>query len=494
MKHKNIMVLGTASNVGKSLITAGLCRVFKQDGYSVCPFKSQNMALNSYITKDGKEMGRAQVVQAEAAGIEPMAYMNPILLKPTTDKKSQVIVNGKVLENMSAKDYFKFKYRLKSEILKAYGYIRENYDVSVLEGAGSPAEINLKHDDIVNTGMAEMADAPVILVGDIDRGGVFASVYGTVALLEENERKRVKGIVINKFRGDLNILKPGIKMLEDLVGIPVLGVVPHAELNIEDEDSLSEKFYKKRGPGEIKVSVIKLKHLSNFTDLDALGSYSDVSVKYVSRASELGNEDIIIIPGSKNTIEDLKDLNEKGIAEKIIRLSKKGTAIFGICGGYQMLGQKVVDPHAIESDISEIPGLGILDLETVMLPEKTTIQYSGALSSTSGILADMDGVQVVGYEIHQGITNGDETAILKGENCIKGVVRGNIVGTYIHGIFDNGEFTNRFLNKIREIKGLGSYESGIDFREQKELEYDKLAKLIRGSLDMDKIYGIMDGE
>ncbi len=494
MEHKNIMVLGTASNVGKSLITAGLCRVFKQDGYSVCPFKSQNMALNSYITKDGKEMGRAQVVQAEASGIEPMVYMNPILLKPTTDKKSQVIVNGKVLENMNAKDYFKFKDRLKPEILKAYGYIKENYDISVLEGAGSPAEINLKHDDIVNTGMAEMADAPVILVGDIDRGGVFASVYGTIALLDESERKRVKGIVINKFRGDLNILKPGIKMLEELVGIPVLGVVPHAELNIEDEDSLSEKLYKKSEDRDIKISVIKLKHLSNFTDLDALGNYKDVSVKYVSRASELGDEDIIIIPGSKNTIEDLKDINEKGMAEKIIRLSKKGTVIFGICGGYQILGQKVVDPHAIESDIREIPGLGILDLETVMLPEKTTTQYSGSLSCTSGILAGMDGVLVEGYEIHQGITNGEETAILKGENCIKGVVNGNVVGTYIHGIFDNGDFTNRFLNKIREIKGLDSCKSGIDFREQKEREYDKLAELLRNSLDMEGIYKIMDGE
>lgn len=494
MKHKNIMVLGTASNVGKSVITAGLCRVFKQDGYKVCPFKSQNMALNSYITKDGKEMGRAQVVQAEACGIEPEAYMNPILLKPSSDKKSQVIVNGKVLKNMDAINYFKFKHELKGDIMKAYNLIKDNYEVSVLEGAGSPAEINLKSDDIVNTGMAEMADAPIILVGDIDRGGVFASVYGTVMLLTEEERERVKGVVINKFRGDVKILEPGLKMIEELINKPILGVVPQAELGIEEEDSLGRKQFNQKTDSKINISVIQLKHMSNFTDLDVLHKYSDVNVRYIKGVEELGNEDMIVIPGSKNTIDDLKDLSDRGISEGIIRAAKRGTIIFGICGGYQMLGQKVMDPYAVESGIAEIPALGLLELETVMEKEKTTIQYKGKLSNTSGILKEMNDLEVLGYEIHQGITKGKETAILGDSNCIKGTVKGNIAGTYIHGIFDNSEFTNILINNLREIKGIDKSSEMFDFKKYKEQEYDKLADLLRNSLDIDKIYKIMDGE
>ena len=396
MKHKNIMILGTGSNVGKSVVTAGLCRIFVQDGYKTAPFKSQNMALNSFITKDGKEMGRAQVVQAEAAGIEPEVYMNPILLKPTTDRKSQVIVNGKVLKNMDARDYFAFKHNLKDEIMKAYNYIRENFEISVLEGAGSPAEINLKEDDIVNTGMAEMADAPVILIGDIDRGGVFASLYGTVMLLEESERKRIKGIIINKFRGDVSLLEPGIKMLEELIKIPVLGVLPYVKLEIEEEDSLGIKNFNVKKDGKINISVIKLKHISNFTDINALDQYSDLNIKYVTKASELGDEDMIIIPGSKNTIEDMKDLSDKGISEKIARAAKQGTVIFGICGGFQILGAKITDPYNIESNIEEIPGIGLLDIETVMSREKTTTQYTDKLSGTEGILAGGDGLEISG--------------------------------------------------------------------------------------------------
>ena len=296
-RHRNVMLLGTGSNVGKSIITTGLCRIFYQDGYSVSPFKSQNMALNSFITKDGKEMGRAQVVQAEAAGIEPEAFMNPILLKPTTDKKSQVIVNGKVYRNMDAREYFAYKHNLKKDIMKAYNYIEKNFDICVLEGAGSPAEINIKEDDIVNTGMAEMANSPVILVADIDRGGVFASIYGTIMLLEENEKARIKGVIINKFRGDKTLLDPGIEMIENLTNVPVLGVVPFVKLGIEEEDSLGIDKYNDKKEGKIKISVIKLKHISNFTDIDALSHYDDVSLKYVEKASELGNEDIIVIPG-----------------------------------------------------------------------------------------------------------------------------------------------------------------------------------------------------
>ena len=364
--HKNIMLLGTGSNVGKSIITAGLCRIFYQDGYSVAPFKSQNMALNSFITKDGKEMGRAQVVQAEAANIEPESWMNPILLKPTTDRKSQVIINGKVYKNMDAREYFAYKHNLKKDIMKAYGHIRENFDICVLEGAGSPAEINLKEDDIVNTGMAEMADAPVILVADIDRGGVFASIYGTIKLLLPHEQERIKGVIINKFRGDKTLLEPGIEMIEELTGVPVLGVVPYVKLGIEEEDSLGIDKYNEKKEGKVRISVIKLKHISNFTDIDALAHYEDVSLKYVERASDLGNEDIIIIPGSKNTVEDMKDLIEKEINTRIVRLAKSGTIVFGICGGFQMLGQKIMDPEKIESYLKEISGLGLLDIETVM--------------------------------------------------------------------------------------------------------------------------------
>ena len=497
MKHKNIMILGTGSNVGKSIITAGLCRVFKQDGYKVSPFKSQNMALNSYITKDGKEMGRAQVVQAEAAGIDPEVYMNPILLKPTTDRKSQVIVNGKVLKNMEAREYFAYKHNLKGEIMKAYNFIKENYDISVLEGAGSPAEINLKEDDIVNTGMAEMADAPVLLVGDIDRGGVFASLYGTVMLLEESERKRIKGIVINKFRGDVTLLDPGIKMLEEVINIPVLGVVPYVKLDIEEEDSLGIKSFNTKQDGKINISVIKLKHISNFTDMNALDQYSDINIKYITKASDLGNEDMIIIPGSKNTVEDMKDLSDRGISEKILRSAKAGTVIFGICGGFQILGEKIKDPYNIESKIKEIAGLGLLEMETTMLHDKVTTQYGEKLSNVSGILDGGNDIKINGYEIHQGISatdRGKNNIVLGNEKDIKGAVKNNIIGTYIHGVFDNNEFTNFILNKIRKEKGIDEVNEYFDFQEFKEQEYNKLAEVLRNNLDISKIYKIMEGE
>ena len=508
--HKNIMLLGTGSNVGKSIIAAGLCRIFYQDGYSVSPFKSQNMALNSYITKDGKEMGRAQVVQAEAANIEPEAFMNPILLKPTTDRKSQVIVNGKVYKNMDAREYFAYKHNLKKDIMTAYNHIRENFDICVLEGAGSPAEINLKEDDIVNTGMAEMADSPVILVADIDRGGVFAAIYGTVMLLEENERKRIKGVIINKFRGDKSLLTSGIEMIEKLTDIPVLGVVPFVPLGIEEEDSLGIDKYNEKKEGKIKISVIKLKHISNFTDIDALSHYNDVSLKYVTKSSELGNEDIIIIPGSKNTIEDMKDLIEKNIGREIVRIAKKGTPVFGICGGFQMLGQKIMDPEKIESDLKEISGLGLLDIETVMKSDKTTTQYKNTVKNVSGILAGTEGMEIKGYEIHQGYSypvnekneeNNNSENILKndtgclfGDENLKGTVKDNVAGTYIHGIFDNSEFTNHFLNEVRKLKGLDRIDENFSYSDYKNREYDKLAEVLRENIDIKKIYEIMGCE
>ena len=508
--HKNIMLLGTGSNVGKSIIAAGLCRIFYQDGYSVSPFKSQNMALNSYITKDGKEMGRAQVVQAEAANIEPESFMNPILLKPTTDRKSQVIVNGKVYKNMDAREYFAYKHNLKKDIMEAYNQIRENFDICVLEGAGSPAEINLKEDDIVNTGMAEMADSPVILVADIDRGGVFAAIYGTVMLLEENERKRIKGVIINKFRGDKSLLTSGIEMIEKLTDIPVLGVVPFVPLGIEEEDSLGIDKYNEKKEGKIRISVIKLKHISNFTDIDALSHYNDVSLKYVTKSSELGNEDIIIIPGSKNTVEDMKDLIEKNIGREIVRIAKKGTPVFGICGGFQMLGQKIMDPEKIESDLKEISGLGLLDIETVMKSDKTTTQYKNTVKNVSGILTGTEGMEIKGYEIHQGYSypvnekdeeNNNSENILKndtvclfGDENLKGTVKDNVAGTYIHGIFDNSEFTSHFLNEVRKFKGLDRIDENFSYRDYKNREYDKLAEVLRENIDIKKIYEIMGCE
>ena len=508
--HKNIMLLGTGSNVGKSIIAAGLCRVFYQDGYSVAPFKSQNMALNSYITKDGKEMGRAQVVQAEAANIEPEAFMNPILLKPTTDRKSQVIVNGKVYKNMDAREYFAYKHNLKKDIMAAYNHIRENFDICVLEGAGSPAEINLKEDDIVNTGMAEMADSPVLLVADIDRGGVFAAIYGTVMLLEENERKRIKGVIINKFRGDKSLLTSGIEMIEKLTDIPVLGVVPFVPLGIEEEDSLGIDKYNEKKEGKIRISVIKLKHISNFTDIDALSHYNDVSLKYVTKSSELGNEDIIIIPGSKNTVEDMKDLIEKNIGREIVRIAKKGTPVFGICGGFQMMGQKIMDPEKIESDLKEISGLGLLDIETVMKSDKTTTQYKNIVKNVSGILSGTEGMEIKGYEIHQGYSypvnekneenNNSEnilkndTACLFGDENLKGTVKDNVAGTYIHGIFDNSEFTSHFLNEVRKLKGLDRIDENFSYSDYKNREYDKLAEVLRENIDIKKIYEIMGCE
>ena len=508
--HKNIMLLGTGSNVGKSIIAAGLCRVFYQNGYSVAPFKSQNMALNSYITKDGKEMGRAQVVQAEAANIEPEAFMNPILLKPTTDRKSQVIVNGKVYKNMDAREYFAYKHNLKKDIMEAYNHIRENFDICVLEGAGSPAEINLKEDDIVNTGMAEMADSPVLLVADIDRGGVFAAIYGTVMLLEENERKRIKGVIINKFRGDKSLLTSGIEMIEKLTDIPVLGVVPFVPLGIEEEDSLGIDKYNEKKEGKIRISVIKLKHISNFTDIDALSHYNDVSLKYVTKSSELGNEDIIIIPGSKNTIEDMKDLIEKNIGREIVRIAKKGTPVFGICGGFQIMGQKIMDPEKIESDLKEISGLGLLDIETVMKSDKTTTQYKNTVKNVSGILAGTEGMEIKGYEIHQGYSypvnekneeNNNSENILKndtgclfGDENLKGTVKDNVAGTYIHGIFDNSEFTSHFLNEVRKLKGLDRIDENFSYSDYKNREYDKLAEVLRENIDIKKIYEIMGCE
>ena len=485
------MVVGTSSGAGKSITVTALCRVLTKDGYKVSPFKSQNMALNSFVTKSGLEMGRAQVVQAYACMIEPEAYMNPILLKPTTDRKIQIIVNGKSIGNMSGIEYGKFKTSLKPEIMKSYDYIRENYDISILEGAGSPVEINIKGEDIANMKMAEMADSPVILVADIDRGGVFASIYGTIMLMSEKERARVKGVIINKFRGDINILKSGLEEIEKLTDVPVIGVMPYTNVDIEDEDSVTERFKRLQKKKGINISVIKLKHISNFTDIDALRMVEDINIKYINSVDEMGEEDIIIIPGTKNTIDDLKELKDNGIATEIIKASKNGKVIIGICGGFQMLGEKIKDPYGIESEIKEIPGLGLLELETVMEKEKNTTQYEGKLSNCTGLLEGLEGEKIKGYEIHQGVTFGNESKV-NDEDRIVTIIKGeNIFATYLHGIFENEKITRNILNKVRAKKGIELQMKGITFDEYREQQLDKLEKIFRENVDIDKIYEIL---
>lgn len=502
---KSIMILGTGSSVGKSVITTGLCRILKQDGYEVAPFKSQNMALNSFITENGNEMGRAQVVQAEAAGKKAHVNMNPILLKPSTDRKAQVILRGKVHQNMSAVEYHEFKSELKGMVKEVYDQLASENDVVVLEGAGSPAEINLRENDLVNMGMAELSDSPVVIVGDIDRGGVFASLYGTIMLLTEEERKRVRGVIINKFRGDVEILKPGIKMLEDLIDLPVLGVVPYTHLQIEDEDSLAERFNQNsKREGQIKIEILYLPHVSNFTDFNVFETQPDVELRYVMRGESIGDPDILIIPGSKNTIEDLIYLRNSGLEEQIIRLSKRNKYIVGICGGYQILGETLEDPYHTESAIPSTNGLGLLATTTVFEQEKTTTQIEGTLQGNiPGSLETLSSSTIKGYEIHMGQTNLKEGArplltiekkLNEEVSILDGAVNeaGNVFGTYIHGIFDDIQFTRNFLNIIRREKGLDDVESQVkDFEAFKDNEYNKLADVLRDSIDMGKIYEIL---
>lgn len=478
---KTIMIQGTASNAGKSLIAAGLCRIFKQDGYKVVPFKSQNMALNSFITKDGFEMGRAQVMQSEAAGVEPDVRMNPILLKPTSDTGSQVIVNGKVVGDMSAKDYFAQKKRLIPDIMKAFNGLSEENDIIVIEGAGSPAEINLNEDDIVNMGMAKLADAPVFIVGDIDRGGVFASLAGTMLFLKEQEKKRVKGTIINKFRGDKSILEPGLKMLEDAIHVPVAGVIPYIDVDVDDEDSLTERFNIREKNALVDIAVIRLPRISNFTDFNPLEYINGVSLRYVGSVKELKNPDLIIIPGTKNTISDLIWLRECGLEAAIMKHVSKGKPVIGICGGYQMLGLSLRDPHNVENG-GEISGLGLLSCDTVFEEEKITVRVEGKLETVSGIFSSLSGLEFEGYEIHMGDTTNNKNIVNEG----------NVYGTYIHGIFDRDSVSRAVIEAILKNKGLEIENlKTFDIKEYKQTQYDILADEIRKSVDMEYIYKVM---
>ena len=497
---KAIMVQGTMSNAGKSLLAAGLCRIFKQDGYRVAPFKSQNMALNSFITKEGLEMGRAQVMQAEAAGIAPSVLMNPILLKPTNDVGSQVIVNGEVLGNMSARDYFRYKKKLVPDIMKAYNALAAENDIIVIEGAGSPAEINLKSDDIVNMGMAKMAKAPVLLVGDIDRGGVFAQLIGTVMLLEEDEKAMVKGLIINKFRGDKTILDPGVEMLEKRSGIPVVGVAPYLNIQVEDEDSLTERFETKRTVDLIDIAVIRVPRISNFTDFNPLESIPGVSLRYVKNPSELGNPDMIILPGTKNTMEDLLWMRENGLEALILKEAARGKLIFGICGGYQMMGESLSDPHGVEAG-GTIKGMGLLPMDTVFAEKKTRTRVEGTFGELDGAFAKLSGTALEGYEIHMGETvlkgaAKPSTAIcdsVTGEQKADGAHLDNVCGTYVHGVFDKEAVAEAIVHIIGEKKGLDvSGMTGMDFQAFKETQYDILAAELRKHLNMEKIYQILE--
>lgn len=484
---KNIMIQGTMSNAGKSLLAAGLCRIFKQDGYRVAPFKSQNMALNSFITKNGAEMGRAQVVQAEAAGIEPDVRMNPILLKPTTDVGSQVIVNGQVQGNMRAMEYYRRKREFIPAVMEAYNSLAQEYDIIVIEGAGSPAEINLKATDIVNMGLAELVDAPVLLVGDIDRGGVFAQLYGTIALLEPQEQQRIKGTIVNKFRGDRAILQPGIDILEKICGVPVAGVIPYTHVDIDDEDSLSTRFHTGDGRKDIDIAVVKLPRISNFTDVSPLERFESVSVRYIERPDQLHQPDMILLPGTKSTIADLLWLRQSGLEAAICQQAARGCIVFGICGGYQMLGASVRDPLGVEAaGVTEIKGMGLLPMDTVFQGEKVQQQTSGVFGEIPGALHSLSGMKYTGYEIHMGRSQQQLAPLVN---------QGNVYGSYIHGIFDGAGIAQAVIGDLAARKGIDPGTLTVfDPERYKQEQYDKLADAVRGGLDMDFVYKVLNRE
>lgn len=499
MRGKSIMLQGTGSSVGKSVLCAALLRILKQDGLRVAPFKAQNMALNSFVTKDGAEIGRAQAMQAQAAGLEPDVRMNPVLLKPTSDRRSQVIVDGRPIGNMTAMEYHEYKPQLRRHIRETYDRLEAGVDCVVIEGAGSPAEINLRDGDIVNMSMAEAADAPVLLVGDINLGGVFASLLGTVMLLTDEERARVRGVIINKFRGDVKILEPGLRMLEERIHIPVLGVVPWMDVELEDEDSVTERFHSVRREGDVNVAVVRLPHISNFTDFQALNLMEGVSCRYVEHAGELAGADMIILPGTKNTIEDLLELRRRGMDAAIVRHARAGGLVMGVCGGYQMLGTVLRDPMHVESRVPEVSGLGLLDMEVTFAEEKRTRQATGCVEDADGWLQSLNGALVDGYEIHAGQNRFGARCVpwmrIGGE--VDGVrnAEGNVLGSYLHGLFDDGQLFGRIAAHIREQKGIqGVAEAPMTMEAFREREFDRVAAIVRDSLDMEAIYAIIRGE
>ncbi len=494
-RGKAIMVQGTMSGAGKSLLVAGLCRVFAQDGYRVAPFKSQNMSLNSAVTPEGLEIGRAQALQACACGIPVQAAMNPILLKPTTDVGSQVIVMGKPLDNMSARDYFRFKKTLVPCVQQAFDSLADSFDIVVIEGAGSPAEINLKSCDIVNMGMAKMAAAPVLLVGNIDCGGVFAQLVGTQALLDPDELPYLKACVINKFRGDVSLLQPGLDELERRMGVPVAGVVPWCDLDLDDEDGFSAMQGKGRPGALIDITVVRLPHISNFTDFDALADVAQVSLRFVRQADELGRPDLVIVPGSKATLADLAWMREAGFDEALRTFAQLGGLVMGICGGYQMLGLSVSDPEGMEGG-GQAAGLGLLPVHTVFAGEKTLTRCGGVVCTLSEEFEALSHLPVSGYQIHMGqsrLVGGAPFALLGEERTPDGCVNHNVCGTYLHGLFDTPALTQALVDSLLARKGLTDVRITVQDRNVRRNEQlDRLADILRASLDMDLVYRILE--
>jgi adenosylcobyric acid synthase len=510
MTAKILMIQGTASSAGKSLLVAALCRIFHQDKVRVAPFKAQNMALNSFVTREGHEMGRAQVVQAQAASLEPHVDMNPILLKPEQDARSQVVVMGKPWTTLAAGEYYQRKKELWSVVTAALDRLRERYDLVVIEGAGSPAEINLRGGDIVNMAVAKYVKAPVLLVGDIDRGGVFASLVGTMVLLEEDERRLIKGFIINKFRGDVALLYDGLTMLEERTGVPVLGVVPFIrDLQIAEEDSVAlgeplRRFYSQPfgelrtlpSQGcEVDIAVIRLPRISNFDDLDALALEEGVQVRFVNSPDRLGRPRAIILPGTKSTIADLLWLRRVGLARAICELAEKDISVVGICGGYQMLGRTISDPSGVESAEGQVEGLGLLPVDTMFEAVKATYQARARIETNRGFFAEIEGQEIEGYEIHMGHSRGGEPAfrlLARGDQLVDapdGAVdeRGQVFGTYLHGLFDNPNLRWAWLRSL----GWDAAFSGLSMAEVREREYDRLAQQVRQSLDMERVYQIV---
>ena len=509
---KSIMVQGTMSGAGKSLLVIALCRILREDGFRVTPFKSQNMALNSYITKDGLEMGRAQVVQAQAAGIEPDVRMNPILLKPSSDVGSQLIVNGEVRGHYNARNYFAMKRSLVPSIMEAYASLAAEHDVIVIEGAGNPAEINLRDDDIVNMGLAELVDAPVVLVGDIDRGGVFAQLYGTIALLRDDERARVVGTVINKFRGDVEILRPGLAQIEELTGVPVLGVIPYSHADIDDEDSLSERLSQHGVHRAADIAIVRLPRISNFTDFAPLERHLALGVRYVRGRAELAHPDLVIIPGTKSTMDDLLWLRQSGLEMAIRKLWDAGTPVLGICGGYQMMGERLSDPLGIECG-GEMAGMALLPCSTVFCAAKTR-----SLTRATVAAGPCAGAVVEGYQIHMGQTTraggtpfcvvqpggkqsadndlggADGASLDAARPCEEdGTIDGHAMGTYLHGLFDTGEMVDALANWLLERKGIATQDvHTLSHAEYLEQQIDLLAREVRTALNMESIYEAME--
>ncbi len=500
MKARTIMIQGTASSVGKSIFVTALCRLLKQDGYKVAPFKAQNMALNSFVTPKGDEIGRSQAIQAEAAGIHPSVYMNPVLLKPQADSTSQLVVLGQAVKIFDAADYYRHNFDLLPTVEGSLNRLCAEYDIVVIEGAGSPAEINLMDREIANMRVARMVGAPVILIGDIDRGGVFASIAGTMQLLPPRQRRLIRGFIVNKFRGDISLLKPGLDFLEKRYCRPVLGVIPYIrDIGIAQEDSvyLDERTNIKNN-GRPYICIIRLPHIANYDDFDPLEALCNV--RYVSRPYELGQPDLIILPGTKATINDLLHLDSIGMSEEIRHMAQAGVPIVGICGGYQMLGNKIIDPHHVESDTAETRGLGLLDMETVFEVEKITTQVKAGVTGSTGLLAGMASVPVSAYEIHMGRTKSlsGQPAFLVTQSVISdrpyaegGLNKaGTILGSYMHGLFDNRDFTCMLLNNLCRLRGISPVKKTWPNREK---AYDDLAFVFRENLDMRGLYKIIEG-